>query len=317
MSLSMDRSSLSRLNREIADLRSKEAGEVKKAADAQKKVNSALDSARRASSASSATMHFGNAERESRTLQSALDNQARYSAQAATKTHEAARLQDRIAKQEEDDRKKSLAAGEKRQRDDETRRRADEQRRKQAETATRAMQKRVEDLEAQVSNYLEERASTTPTFDVVAPEGEDEPYDVFISHASEDKEDFVDGLAAKAREVGLRVWYDRFALVWGDSIRRKIDEGLAGSYFGIAVLSPSFFAKEWTNYELDGLVEKASSGAGRLLPIWHKLTKDEVIKHSPSLANRLALNTAFKSTDEIVAELVTLRNLYRSNGGPG
>ena len=131
------------------------------------------------------------------------------------------------------------------------------------------------------------------------------------------KEDFVDGLAAKAREVGLRVWYDRFALVWGDSIRRKIDEGLAGSYFGIAVLSPSFFAKEWTNYELDGLVEKASSGAGRLLPIWHKLTKDEVIKHSPSLANRLALNTAFKSTDEIVAELVTLRNLYRSNGGPG
>jgi hypothetical protein len=219
-------------------------------------------------------------------------------------------LQERIAKQEDDDRRKAVAADEKRQRDD-------EQRRRQAEAATRAMQRQVEDLEAQITTYLEERASTAPTFDVVAPVGEDEPYDVFISHASEDKEGFVDGLAAKAREAGLRVWYDRFALIWGDSIRRKIDEGLSGSYFGIAVLSPSFFAKEWTKYELDGLVEKASSGAGRLLPIWHKLTKDEVMKHSPSLANRLALNTAFKSTDEIVAELVKLRDLYRANGELG
>lgn len=309
MSLSTDRSTLSRLNREIADLRSKEASEVKKAAETQKKINSALDSGRRASSASSQKMYFGNAERENRTLQSALDSQGRYSAQAATKTQEAARLQERIAKQEDDERKKAVAA-------EENRRKADEQRRKQAETTARAMQKRIEDLEAQLSSYLEERASATPTFDVVAPEGEEEPYDVFISHASEDKGDFVDGLAMKAREAGLRVWYDRFALGWGDSIRRKIDEGLAGSYFGVAVLSPSFFAKEWTNYELDGLVEKASSGVGRLLPIWHKLTKDEVVKHSPSLANRLALNTAFKSTEEIVAELVTLRDLYRSNGEP-
>lgn len=219
-------------------------------------------------------------------------------------------MQERIAKQEEDERKKTLAA-------DEARRKTEERSRKQIDATNRAMQKRVEDLEAQVTNYLEERASTTPTFDVVAPDGEAEPYDVFISHASEDKADFVDELAAKARQAGLRVWYDRFALVWGDSIRRKIDEGLAGSYFGIAVLSPSFFAKEWTNYELDGLVEKASSGEGRLLPIWHKLTKDEVIKYSPSLANRLALNTAFKSTDEIVAELVTLRNIYRSSGEIG
>jgi len=147
---------------------------------------------------------------------------------------------------------------------------------------------------------------------VVKPAGEADPYDIFISHASEDKEPFVDGLAHKAREAGLRVWYDKFSMEWGDSIRQKIDLGLASSYFGVAVLSPRFFAKQWTQYELDALVDKGLSGAGRLLPIWHEISKDEVARFSPTLSGRLALSTAFMSTDEIVSELLKLRDRYRA-----
>ncbi|MBA7509581.1 hypothetical protein ES705_01539 [subsurface metagenome] len=89
---------------------------------------------------------------------------------------------------------------------------------------------------------------------------EQREYDVFISHASEDKDEIVRPLAVKLQSMGLKVWYDEFELKIGDSLRRKIDKGLANSRFGIVVLSTAFISKGWTNYELDGIVTKAISG---------------------------------------------------------
>ena len=107
-------------------------------------------------------------------------------------------------------------------------------------------------------------------------------YDVFISHASEDKEEVVRPLAHALRDGGLAVWYDEFELRIGDSLRRKIDHGLANSRFGVVVLSRAFFSKGWTNYELDGLVTRAVGGDQVLLPIWHDITKQELIDYSLS-----------------------------------
>jgi hypothetical protein len=59
-------------------------------------------------------------------------------------------------------------------------------------------------------------------------------------------------LANALRQKGLRVWYDEFELRLGDSLRRKIDEGIARSVFGIVVLSPAFFAKKWTKSVVGG-----------------------------------------------------------------
>lgn len=78
-------------------------------------------------------------------------------------------------------------------------------------------------------------------------------YDLFISHASEDKESVVEPLFKRFRQAGLRVWYDRFTLRLGDSLRESIDRGLRSSRYGVVVLSPSFFAKRWPRRELDGL----------------------------------------------------------------
>lgn len=85
-------------------------------------------------------------------------------------------------------------------------------------------------------------------------------YDVFISHASEDKDEFVHPLAELLREQHLEVWYDEFSLNVGDSLRRSIDRGLSQSRYGIVVLSPSFFRKQWSQWELDGLVARQNSG---------------------------------------------------------
>jgi len=132
---------------------------------------------------------------------------------------------------------------------------------------------------------------------------EQRQYDVFISHASEDKDEIVRPLAVKLKSMGLKVWYDEFELKIGDSLRRKIDKGLANSRFGIVVLSTAFISKGWTNYELDGIVTKAISGQQVILPIWHNITKQQVIDYSPSLANKLARNTATNTIKEIADEI--------------
>jgi hypothetical protein len=129
-------------------------------------------------------------------------------------------------------------------------------------------------------------------------------YDVFISHASEDKDDIVRPLAHALSDGGLTVWYDEFELRIGDSLRRKIDMGLAKSRFGVVVLSRSFFGKGWANYELDGLVTRAVSGEQILLPIWHEITKQELISYSPSLADKVARSTGTHTVQEIAAEII-------------
>ena len=128
-------------------------------------------------------------------------------------------------------------------------------------------------------------------------------FDVFISHASEDKDAVVRPLAHALQAAGLSVWYDEFALRIGDSLRRKIDAGLARSRFGIVVLSQAFFGKGWPEYELDGLVTRAVTGEQILLPIWHNVSKQEVIRYSPSLADKLARNTATHTVEEIADEI--------------
>jgi hypothetical protein len=129
-------------------------------------------------------------------------------------------------------------------------------------------------------------------------------YDVFISHASEDKDDVVRDLAHGLQRHGLEVWYDEFALRIGDSLRRKIDVGLSTSRFGVVVLSPDFFSKNWSQYELDGLVTREMSGERQIiLPVWHGVTRDDVMRFSPSLADKIALRTADSSVEEIAAEI--------------
>ena len=133
-----------------------------------------------------------------------------------------------------------------------------------------------------------------------------ETHDVFISHASEDKDDFVRPLANALINEGLNVWYDEMTLRIGDSLRQKIDKGLANSRVGLVVLSPSFISKGWTNYELDGIVTRTVSGEQVLLPIWHNITKQQVVDYSPSLADKVARSTATHTIDEIAAEIADL-----------
>lgn len=131
----------------------------------------------------------------------------------------------------------------------------------------------------------------------------DKRYDIFICHASEDKETFVKGLAEALSREGLKVWYDDFTLQLGDSLRRSIDHGLSCSRYGAVVLSESFFQKDWPQKELDGLVAKEHNFDKVILPIWHRVTREQVQSFSPLLADRLAVSSS-KGLDIVVRQIL-------------
>lgn len=133
-------------------------------------------------------------------------------------------------------------------------------------------------------------------------------WDIFICHASEDKGSFVEPLANALKKAGLKVWYDRFELKLGDSLRGKIDEGLANSRYGVVVLSSSFFQKNWPKTELDALVSRENKdGQKVILPIWHEVDKKQVEKFSPILAGKFAAKSS-DSLESIVSRIVNVLN---------
>jgi len=129
-------------------------------------------------------------------------------------------------------------------------------------------------------------------------------WDCFICHASEDKTEIAEPLAKMLQEHDLKVWYDTFTLSVGDSLRRKIDKGLANSRYGIVILSPSFFTKNWPQKELDGLAAReGAEGQKVILPVWHHVDRDHVLKFSPTLADRLAARTG-EGLENVLSKLL-------------
>ena len=128
-------------------------------------------------------------------------------------------------------------------------------------------------------------------------------WDVFVSHASEDKEALARPLAEGLRARGLKVWFDEFTLTVGDSLRRSIDRGLAHCRFGVVIISPDFLRKEWPQKEPDGLVAREVDGVKVILPVWHGITAHEIRKRSPLVADRLAASSSC-GLDHVISELL-------------
>lgn len=128
-------------------------------------------------------------------------------------------------------------------------------------------------------------------------------WDLFICHASEDKDDFVRPLAERLVSAGLEVWYDDFTLKVGDSLRRSVDEGLSKSRFGVVILSPSFFKKKWPQKELDGLVAKEIDGVDVILPVWHNVDINEVKKYSLTLSDKVAAKSS-DGLENVISKLI-------------
>ena len=281
MTISILHSKITRLEKELAGLRKKDAQDAKKEGDYNAAANKAGLEAAKSKTLSAASSKLRQAEAARKGAASAATRRAGYAKDIATKNADLMKTRTALTKEEEKQRSKIAKDIDRQQ----------------------AMQlRRQSEIDKRVVTGVSAVHATESADGAVSLE----KFDVFISHASEDKGDFVRELAEKARAAGLKVFYDEMTLKWGDSLRAKIDHGLANSRFGVVVLSEAFFKKEWPQRELDGLFSMEIEGRSLILPIWHKISKDEVMKKSPTLAGKLALNTASLSTDEIVERLVEI-----------
>jgi hypothetical protein len=281
MSIDSTRNSISRIEKEIARLDKQLSDEVKKESDKNKKLIQIDKSINKNTSLSSLRSKQNQMVTVQNDIAKIVKKKADIGKKIADKKAQINRYQQQLDREVKSERNKQELSDKRRQQDE-----------------LRYQQQITEELRKQ------KEQSQVPTDSDTYTVSKD--HDFFISHASEDKESFVRPLAEKLIDLGLNVWYDEFKLKIGDSLRRSIDNGLKNSKFGIVVLSSSFFAKNWTQYELDGLVTKEMNGVKVILPIWHKVSKDEVVSYSPTLADKVALNTSIMSIDEIATELKEL-----------
>lgn len=277
MSVEQYQRTVNSLDKEIADLEKKKAEADDKSASAQKRAASI-----NISKTASVSM-----------INSKLRQIEKYKSDAVKAQKDSADLQKKIA----DKRKKRNDAYLRLQKEQQNEQKKQDV---EAKKMQESYEKRIKELQMQL----------IPQTDLVRQDdANDEPdYDVFVSHAWEDKESFVDEFVNELRALGAKVWYDKTQMKWGDSMRTKIDEGLKKSRFGVAVLSPDYIAehKYWTKAELDGLFQMESINGKTLLPIWHNLTKQQVMNFSPIIASKLAMSTATMTPKEIAEEMVKL-----------
>lgn len=277
MTISHDQAAAKRARADILRLQKQDADEARKIAQSTQRANQAANAALKASSASIITSKLREQERYLKEVERAQAKRAELADKIAKKTKDLYSVEERLSKKVNDQQAKDARA---------------------ADKLRKAQEDRLRQLENKARVTIESESLSREKSGEPAPR-----HDVFISHASEDKDGFVRELAEKCNQAGIDAWYDETAIQWGQSLRQAIDHGLSNAFFGVVILSENFFKKQWTNYEFDGLIQKEISGHGAVLPIWHKVSKDEVESFSAPLANRLALNTAVVTIDEIVEEL--------------
>lgn len=283
MNSSYYQSQVTRIEKEIADLNKKVADEYKRELDKNKQIDSVNRSITKNTTVSTLNSKQRQIDGYRREILSCKTKIADYQKKIASKNTELGRKRQDFLKAQQSEQKKMQ----------------DEQLKFQ-----KKLQQDIEHQKSQLDilvtqNYSSaNKLSTTDHIDERIIQ-----YDFFISHASEDKDDIVRELAEALKANGFKVWYDEFELKIGDSLRKNIDLGLSNSNYGIVIISPSFVKKNWTEYELNGMVAREMNGHKVILPIWHKITKNEVLQFSPSLADKLALNTSIHTIDEIIENL--------------
>lgn len=140
-------------------------------------------------------------------------------------------------------------------------------------------------------------------YDIMLNEAEaniNKEYDVFISHANRDKEDFVEELYQAINKLGINIFYDRESLEWGDNWKAAILNGTKKSEFAIIVISENFFDREWTEKELvEFLSRQNRNGQKLILPILYNIKLTQLQERYPSVADIQAIDSKKYTCDQI------------------
>ena len=288
MNVSYYQNKVNQLDKEIADLETKISVESKIEADKSMRILNTQKSITKYTSASTVSMKMRQIDGYNRDIAKAQQKRADLQKKQADKRSQRARYAVDLQREIEKENKKNLLE-----------------------------QKKMQDIyeqkvEALTKSLNEALASNQPSTNLYNQADESE-FDVFISHASEDKSPFVENLVTTLQDRDVKVWYDSLNIAWGDSLRSQIDNGLKRSTFGIVVLSENYIKKGWTQYELEGLFNIEMTKGKTILPIWHNITKQQVMDFSATLAGRKALTSATMTAEEIADTFVELIKKYNND----
>src|SRR5690349_17178055 len=114
-------------------------------------------------------------------------------------------------------------------------------------------------------------------------------FDAFVSHAAEDKLAIANDLCRKLEEAKLTVWYSGKELKAGDSLEKVIFDALNRSEFGIVILSPTYFEKNWPRKEYYLLMAKEIEERKVILPVLYNITPEQLAKYDMSIADKWAI----------------------------
>ncbi|WP_049936322.1 toll/interleukin-1 receptor domain-containing protein [Haloplanus natans] len=128
-------------------------------------------------------------------------------------------------------------------------------------------------------------------------------YDVFISHANEDKDAVVDALAQQLEALGVDVWYDDDQIQIGDSLMDSLDEGLSGSQYGVIVLSENFIDKNWPESELKALMQRFQQDDVGIMPLRYEIPHQAIVDSYPLLSDLVSRPIAPDMIQDRVQEI--------------
>lgn len=156
------------------------------------------------------------------------------------------------------------------------------------------------DKEEALEKEKQENAEKTRIAEMEAATHVHKKFDVFISHASADKEDYVDLLVMAVKRLGINVFYDTDVLSWGDNWKQVILDGTGDSEFAIIVISNNFFGREWTEKELNEFLNQQNeSGQKKVLPLLYGISLDDLKTHYPELGDIQCISADKFSKEEI------------------
>ena len=117
--------------------------------------------------------------------------------------------------------------------------------------------------------------------------------DIFISHDSRDKEPFVREVDAEISRRLIRTWLDEKVLLIGDRLTTNINDGLTRAKYCLVVLSKNFLEnKGWCDREFRSIVTREiHEKRNILMPVWHGVTKQDIMGYSLELADRVAMDS--------------------------
>jgi hypothetical protein len=129
--------------------------------------------------------------------------------------------------------------------------------------------------------------------------------DIFISHASADKKQFVYPLTEALSVHNVTFWLDDAQIVWGDSVVGRINEGLRGSQLALLCLSQNFLRRPWPESEMAAVLSiQNSNGAKRALPLILN-SKEEVLNHYPLIAG-MSYREFTYGPDQLASEIASM-----------